>query len=53
VVRSAVIVDVCSEFAGLQAAHSGHLVLRKVRKIGRDPFEGVCCDGVAVIVVRE
>jgi hypothetical protein len=40
-VRCAVIVAVGGEFAGLQAAHSGHLALWKVRKIGNDPFERV------------
>jgi hypothetical protein len=53
VVRRAVIEAVRSEFAGLQAAHSGHLVLGKVRQIGYYPLERVGCDGVAVIVVRE
>lgn len=51
--RRAVIVAVRSEFASLQAAHSGHLALGKVRRIGEYPVEGVRCDNIAVIVERE
>jgi hypothetical protein len=52
VVRRAIIVAVGGEFASLQAAHLGHLLLGKVRGVGDYPFERVCRDGVAVVVVR-
>jgi len=51
--RCAVIVAVRCEFASLQAAHSVHLALGKVRRIGKYPVEGVRCDSIAVIVERE
>ena len=51
--RCAVIIAVRCEFASLQAAHGGHLVLGKVRRIGKYPVEGVRCDSIAVIVERE
>lgn len=52
VVRCAIIVAVGSELASLQAAHLGYLLLGKVRGVGNYPFDRLCCDGVAVIVVR-
>jgi hypothetical protein len=52
VVRCAIIVAVGSEFAGLQAAHRRYLLLGKVRGQGNYPFERLCCDSVAVVVVR-
>ncbi len=50
-VRCAIVIAVCSESAGLQAAHSGYLLLGKLRGIGNYPFERVCFDSVAVVVV--
>jgi hypothetical protein len=52
-VRCAIIVAVGGEPASLQAAHPGYLLLGKVRGAGNYPLERVCCDGVAVVVVRE
>ena len=49
-IRWAVIVAVGSEFARLQASHSGRLLLRELRTMGKHPFERVCRDCVAVVV---